>query len=66
MEKARSIAKVVKKQNLYEAESDFDFWQSQPFDVRIAALEDNRRFYNEWKYGTESRLQRVLTIVKRQ
>ena len=63
--KVRSIQRVVRKVGLYEANSDFAFWQTQSFEARVAALEDIRQSYNEWNYGPESRLQRVLTIVKR-
>ena len=65
MNKTRSIAKVVKIVNLYEADNDFEWWQSQPYTARLAALEEMRRAYCTWKYGTpEPRLQRVVRIVK--
>jgi hypothetical protein len=65
--KVRRIAKVVKIVNMYEADNDFEYWQSQPYTARLAALEEMRRAYCLWKYGNpEPRLQRVVTIVKRQ
>lgn len=45
--------------------NDFHYWQSQPVWSRLATLESIRREYHQWKYGSEPRLQRVLTITKR-
>jgi hypothetical protein len=45
--------------------NDFRYWQSQPIWSRLATLESIRREYHQWKYGSEPRLQRVLTITKR-
>lgn len=49
-----------------EQPSDFPYWQSVPYEARLAALEEIRREYHRWKYGAEPRLQRVCSIVKRQ
>jgi hypothetical protein len=64
--KVMSIAKVVTKVRIEDQPNDFEFWQSQPYHVRLAALEQIRREYHQWKYGTEPRLQRVYSIVKQQ
>jgi hypothetical protein len=64
--KTRGIAKVVKIVNLYEADNDFEWWQSQPYQVRLAALEEMRREYHGWKEGEEPRIQKVVTILRRQ
>ena len=45
--------------------NDFAFWQTQPHELRLATLEQIRQEYHRWKYGTEPRLQRVYSIVKR-
>jgi hypothetical protein len=45
--------------------NDFLFWQSQPFEVRLATIEQIRQEYNTWKYGAEQGFQRVYRIVKR-
>ena len=45
--------------------NDFAFWQTQPHELRLAILEQLRQEYHRWKYGTEPRLQRVYSIVKR-
>jgi len=61
-----NVQKVYKKVKLGEQQSDFAYWQSQPYAARLAALEQIRQEYHRWKYGTEPRFQRVYTIVKRQ
>jgi hypothetical protein len=60
------IAKVCKKIDLKDKQSDFAFWQSQPPQARIDALEEIRREYNLWRYGAEPRFQRVYKFVKRE
>ena len=65
MEKPRQIALVYRKARISEQGSDLDFWLSQSPQARLAALEEIRREYHAWKYGTEPGFQRVLTIVKR-
>ena len=47
-----------------EEPDDLLFWLSRPAIERILALEEIRKQYNDWKYGTGQRLQRVYTIVK--
>jgi hypothetical protein len=56
---------AIKKVNINEAESDFNFWQSQSFEYRLETLENIREEYNRWKYSSQQRLQRVYTIIKR-
>ena len=53
------------KVNLYSHKSDLTYWQAQPYQARLAALEQIRQEYHRWKYGAEPRLQRVYTITKR-
>lgn len=60
-----TMEKVVRKIRIDEQKSDAAYWRTQPYTVRLAALEQIRREYHLWKYGTEPRLQRVYTIVKR-
>ncbi|MEM1326515.1 MAG: hypothetical protein AAGI23_11200 [Bacteroidota bacterium] len=45
--------------------SDVLYWRSRPPIERLKALEEIRREYHQWKYGTEPKLQRVCKIVKR-
>ena len=49
---------------LQDQRNDFRFWQSQPYDFRLAALEQIRAEYNTWKYGTEQGFQRVYSITQ--
>ena len=58
----RSVAKVVTKAPVREQRSDFAYWQSQSYWVRLATLEEIRREYHRWKYGAEPRLSRVYSI----
>ena len=62
--KQRSIKKVVTKVSLRDQKSDADYWLSQTPAARLAALDEIRREYHQWRYGAEPRLQRVYTIVK--
>lgn len=49
MEKQRTIAKVYKKVKLREQKSDFEYWQTQPVEKRLEALEQIRSEYHAWK-----------------
>ena len=59
------IAKVVRKGSLKELSTDFAYWQQQPHEARLAALEEIRREYHGWKDDAEPRLQRVCATAKR-
>jgi hypothetical protein len=59
-----TIEKVVRKTTLDEQGNDFAHWQTQPYELRLATLEQIRREFHIWKYGAEPRFQRVLTITK--
>lgn len=65
MEKSRQIAKVYRKVSLYNQPTDFAYWQTQPYTVRLATVEEIRREYHGWQDDAQPRLQRVFTIVKR-
>ena len=56
---------VVHKRKIKDQGNDFLYWQSIPYDIRLATIELIRQEYNLWKYGTEQRLQRVYIIIKR-
>jgi hypothetical protein len=55
----------VRKGKLKEQGNDFEFWQTQPYEVRLATIEQIRQEYNIWKYGSEQGFQRVYRIIKR-
>lgn len=54
------------KTRISEQETDFAYWQTQPYQKRLATLEQIRQEYHAWRYGTQPRLQRVYRILKRQ
>lgn len=56
---------LVLKGKIKEQCNGFLFWQSQPFEIRLATIEKLRQEYNTWKYGSEQGFQRVYRIVKR-
>lgn len=59
------MKKIVTKTKLVEQKSDFSYWQSKSYAERLAALEEIRREYNNWKYtDAEQRFQRVYRVVK--
>jgi len=60
-----AIDKVVRKTTLEEQGNDFAYWQTQPYEKRLATLEQIRQEFHLWKYGTQPRFQRVFTITKR-
>lgn len=62
----RSIAKTYTKTKLSEQKSDFQYWQSQTPEQRLATLEHIRNENHAWKYDPQPRFQRVLSIIKRQ
>ena len=65
MEQSKIDRTAIKKLKIEEAQSDFAFWQTQPYEKRLEALETIRQEYISWKYDNQPRFQRVYTIVKR-
>jgi hypothetical protein len=59
------IEKRYTKVSLRRQESDFAYWQTQPYAARLAALEQMREEYHRWRYDAEPGFQRVYRIVKR-
>ncbi len=66
IDKPRKIELVYTKVLLKAQQSDFAYWQKQPYQARLDALEEIRSEYNQWKYCAEPEFQRVVTIVKKQ
>ena len=56
---------IVRKGKMKEQGNDFIFWQSQPFEIRLATIEQIRNEFNTWKYGVEQGFQRVYRVIKR-
>ena len=55
----------IRKGKLKDQGNDFEFWQSQPYETRLAVIEQIRKEYNSWKYGNEQGFQRVYKVIKR-
>ncbi len=47
------IVKVYTRSRISEQPSDLAYWQTRPYEERLAALEQIRREYHLWKYGAE-------------
>jgi hypothetical protein len=60
-----TIEKVIRKTTLDRQGNDFAYWQAQPYELRLATVEQIRQEYHLWKYGSQPRFHRVLTITKR-
>lgn len=65
VEKKRQIEKVFFRRNIHDRQNDVAYWLSQPPEARIAAVEELRSQYNQWRYGAQPRLERVYRVVKR-
>jgi hypothetical protein len=56
---------TVTKTSLHSPTPDVIYWRTQPYELRLAALEQIRQEFHQWKYSAQPRFQRVYTIVKR-
>jgi hypothetical protein len=65
MEAARLDRAKIQIYKKGEEPDDLLYWLSRSPVERIQALEAIRKEYNDWKYGPESRFQRVYRVVKR-
>jgi hypothetical protein len=55
---------IVRKVKIDEAPSDFSYWESQPYEKRLEAMESIRAEFIKLKYGAQPGLQRVYRIIK--
>ena len=55
---------AIKVLKIDEVKSDFAFWQTRPFEERLAALESIRNDYIKWAYDIQSGFQRVYRVIK--
>jgi len=60
----KPMTKSIRIVKLNDQKDDFTFWQSQPYETRLETLESIREEYNNWKYGSQQRFQRVYRVVK--
>jgi hypothetical protein len=58
----RNAIKIVE---LNSNENDYKYWQTQPINKRLETLEELRKQFIIWKYGTEQGFQRVYRIIER-
>ncbi len=58
------IERVVKIYRKTIPKNNFQYWQSQPFEKRLLALEEIRQEYNSWRYAHQQGFQRVYRIIK--
>jgi hypothetical protein len=65
MQRNLGIKQLVTKGKLSEKKTDAAYGRTQPYTLRLAALEEIRQEYHAWRYGAEPGFQRVYTIVKR-
>ena len=65
MDSTRSIEKVYRKFDMDRQPTDFAYWQTQPYEKRLAAIEEIRREYHGGTDDSEQSLQRVYRIIKR-
>jgi hypothetical protein len=64
MQRTRKIKKVVTKVKLTDQKKDAEYWRRQPYAARLAELERIRQEYHLWKYGGETPMRKVVTIMK--
>lgn len=57
----KNVARVPLRAN----SNDFSYWQRQPYQARLAALEEVREEYIRWRYGAKPGFQRVCRVAKR-
>lgn len=65
------LVPVVHKYKLSDHVSDFEYWQTQSYEARIAVVEEMRRDYYDWLASTtgsppykDLKFQKVVRIVK--
>ncbi len=64
MEISRLDKTAMKVVRMGEESSDFEYWQSMPYEIRFEALEAIRTEYIRWKYDSQQGFQRVYRVVK--
>jgi hypothetical protein len=65
MEQERRIAKVVRIVAMKDQGTDYHYWKNRSYEERLSALEELRQEYYGQADGSQPRLQRVYTIIKR-
>jgi len=58
------IKQSITKTTLNDKKTDAVYWRERSYAERLAALEEIRQEYHRWKYGGETRMQKVVKIVR--
>lgn len=64
MRRNPKIKKSVTKAGLNDKKIDAPYWRNRSYAVRLAALEEIRQEYHQWKYGGETRMQKIVKIIQ--
>ncbi len=56
--------KAIRVIKLEDLKSDYAYWSRQSPEARLAALEEIRDEYNNWKYHDRQGKQRIFRVVK--
>ncbi len=65
MTRNKNIFPVVRVVRQEEPRKDLAYWRSRSYSERLAALEEIRQEYHQWKGDAQPGLQRVYQIIKR-
>ncbi len=57
------IEKRYTKVNLRNQKSDFTYWQTQPYSVRLMTLEQIREEYHRWRYDVKPGFQEFIGLL---
>lgn len=60
-----SVERVVTRKRVGDPDEPWRYWLTRTISDRIGAVEEIRREHHGWAHGTEPRLPRVLTILRR-
>ena len=58
------MKKTLVIKNIHEDSGDAAYWVTKSPQQRLAALEEIRKEYIQWKFGAQSRLQRVYRVIQ--
>jgi len=61
----RKMATVVHKTSLSAQGNDFLYWQTQPYEKRLEALEEIRNEYKRWVQSSQGQLDHVQSGYQR-
>jgi hypothetical protein len=56
---------IITKTKLHAPKTDTTYWRTKCWSDRLAALEEIRQEYHQWKYDVQPGFQRIYSVVKR-